>query len=52
MKRWATSVVIVFSVVASGRAYAQEVTPGPGKVEVTVIPAGWTWTCHWTSGWR
>ena len=42
MKRWTASVIVVLSIVATGRAYAQETTPGPGKAEVTVIPGGWT----------
>jgi hypothetical protein len=28
------------AIVGGGHAYAQEITPGPGVVEVTVIPAG------------
>jgi hypothetical protein len=34
--------VIGLGIVATGSAYAQETTPGPGKAEVTVIPGGWT----------
>jgi hypothetical protein len=38
----ATGVFIMLSIVTAGRAYAQEGSPGPGKAEVTIIPAGWT----------
>jgi outer membrane protein with beta-barrel domain len=43
MRRWITvsSVVLLSSLVAAGQAAAQE-TPGPGKLEVTFIPAGAT----------
>ena len=42
MKRWIASVTIVLSIVATGRASAQDAANGPGKVEVTIIPGGWT----------
>ena len=41
MRRSIAGIITALSVVATGTAYAQE-TPGPGKAEVTVIPAGWT----------
>jgi len=34
--------IIGLSIVATGSAYAQETTPGPGTAEVTIIPGGWT----------
>src|SRR5262249_21446106 len=42
MKRWIAALVVVVSgfVAGSSRAYAQEVSPGPGRVEVSIIPAG------------
>jgi hypothetical protein len=46
MTRWIAVLITVLSVVG-GRAYAQEATPGPGTVEVTVIPGGGTF---FTSG--
>lgn len=46
MTRWIAVLITVLSVVG-GRAYAQETTPGPGTVEVTVIPGGGTF---FTSG--
>jgi len=42
MKRVIAGFIIGLSFVTTGRAYAQETTPGPGKAEVTVIPGGWT----------
>lgn len=42
MKCVIAGLVVGLSVVAAaGNAYAQEGSPGPGKVEVTIIPAGW-----------
>ena len=41
MKRWiAVLAVAVAGFVGSSRASAQEVAPGPGRVEVSIIPAG------------
>jgi hypothetical protein len=42
MKRVIAGVIIGLSIVATGRAQAQEAAPGPGKAEVTIIPGGWT----------
>lgn len=43
MKRWiATGLFVMLSIVTTGSAYAQEGSAGPGKAEVTIIPAGWT----------
>jgi hypothetical protein len=47
MTRWIAVLLTAVSIVAGGRAYAQETTPGPGTVEVTVIPGGATF---FTSG--
>ena len=42
MKRWITGFIVVSSMVVTTSAYAQETTPGPGKVELTIIPGGAT----------
>src|SRR5437867_12319502 len=42
MTRWVAAVLVAVGVAASGRAYAQESTPGPGTVVVTIIPGGGT----------
>jgi hypothetical protein len=43
MIRWIGTALIATSLVASaGRAYAQEAAPGPGLVQVTIIPGGAT----------
>jgi hypothetical protein len=42
MKRVITSVIVGLFIVATGSAYAQEAAAGPGKVEITIIPGGWT----------
>ena len=42
MRRVIAGCIIGLSIVAAGRASAQETAPGPGKAEVTVIPGGWT----------
>jgi len=42
MFRSATALIAILLVGGSGRAFAQESTPGPGIVEVTVIPGGAT----------
>jgi hypothetical protein len=43
MKRWVAIVLAVAGVIGTGTAYAQEAAPGPGVVEVTIIPGGGTW---------
>lgn len=41
MTRWiAVLLVAGVGIVGSNRAYAQEAAPGPGRVEVSIIPAG------------
>ena len=47
MTRWLAVLLTGLSIVGVGRAYGQETTPGPGTVEVTVIPGGGTF---YTSG--
>jgi hypothetical protein len=47
MKRQMATLVAVLTMLGSGHAFAQETTPGPGTVEVTVIPGGGTF---FTSG--
>jgi hypothetical protein len=42
MKGRIAAAVLTLSTVASAPAYAQEISPRPGTVEVTVIPGGWT----------
>jgi hypothetical protein len=42
MTRWIARFIIISSVVATTSAYAQETNPGPGKLEVAVIPGGAT----------
>jgi len=42
MKRYIASFVAALTLLGSGHAVAQETTPGPGTVEVTVIPGGGT----------
>ena len=42
MKRWIAVLVAAVTIVGTGRAYAQETTPGPGTVVVTIIPGGGT----------
>lgn len=42
MKRSLAVVIAVLIIVAAGRAAAQEVTPGPGTLEITLIPGGAT----------
>ena len=42
MTRWIAVLLTGLSIVGTGRAYAQEAAPGPGTVEVTVIPGGGT----------
>ncbi len=40
MKRSIALLVGAFAIVGAGRVFAQDVAPGPGTVEVTVMPAG------------
>src|SRR4051812_6458607 len=40
VRKWIAVPIAVFLIAGAGRAQAQETTPGPGVVEVTVIPAG------------
>ena len=47
MKRQLAAVIATFTILGSGHAFAQESAPGPGTVEVTVIPGGGTF---FTSG--
>ena len=47
MKRQLAAVIATFTILGSGQAFAQEAAPGPGTVEVTVIPGGGTF---FTSG--
>jgi hypothetical protein len=47
MTRWLAVLLTAVSIGAAGRASAQDMAPGPGTVEVTVIPGGGTF---FTSG--
>jgi hypothetical protein len=40
MKQLIALVLAVTGIVGTSRAYAQEASPGPGRMEVTIIPAG------------
>jgi hypothetical protein len=40
MRKWIAVPLAAVLLVAADRAYAQDATPGPGVVEVTVIPGG------------
>jgi len=40
MKPWLAVPIAAVMIIGGHRAYAQDTTPGPGLVEVTVIPAG------------
>jgi hypothetical protein len=42
MTRWIAVLFTVVALVGTGEAYAQEATPGPGVVQVTIIPGGAT----------
>ena len=42
MTRWIAILITAVGLVGSGEAYAQEATPGPGAVQVTIIPGGAT----------
>jgi len=43
MKRSIATLIVVASLAVAGNSYAQETTPGPGTVEVSIIPSGGTW---------
>jgi hypothetical protein len=47
MTRWIAVLLTALSIAGADRAYAQEASPGPATVEVTVIPGGGTF---YTSG--
>ena len=40
MRKWIAVPIAAFMIAGAGRAHAQETTPGPGVVEVTIIPGG------------
>ena len=40
MRKWIAVPIAAVLLVAADRAYAQDATPGPGVVEVTIIPGG------------
>ena len=40
--RWIAGVIAAVALVGTGQAYAQDATPGPGTVVVTIIPGGGT----------
>ena len=42
MTRWIAVLLAAVGLVGSGEVYAQEATPGPGAVQVTIIPGGAT----------
>ena len=42
MKRSIAVVIAALVIVGAGRAAAQEVTPGSGTIEITLIPGGAT----------
>ena len=42
MKLWIASLIVVSSVAAAGSAGAQETAPGPGILEVSIMPGGAT----------
>src|SRR5215510_4183103 len=42
MKRSIAVVIAALVIIGAGRASAQEVTPGPGTIEITLIPGGAT----------
>jgi hypothetical protein len=42
MRRWMAVVITAGGLAGGNAAYAQEVSPGPGQVEVTIIPGGAT----------
>ena len=50
MSRSAAVLIAALSITGAHRAYAQDTTPGPGTVEVTVIPGGATYFTSGTKG--
>jgi hypothetical protein len=50
MNRSAAVLVAALSITGAHSAYAQDTTPGPGAVEVTVIPGGATYFTSGTKG--
>src|SRR5258706_304400 len=42
MTRWIAGFITAVALVGTGQAYAQDATPGPGTVVVTIIPGGGT----------
>jgi len=40
MTRWIAVLLVTVGVIGTGQAYAQESAPGPGPVEVSIIPGG------------
>jgi len=40
MNRWIAALIAVAALAGSGPAYAQEVSPGPARVEISIIPGG------------
>jgi Outer membrane protein beta-barrel domain len=50
MTRWIAVLITGLSIVATGRASAQETAAGPGTVEITVIPGGGTFYTSSASG--
>jgi hypothetical protein len=40
--RWIAGFIAAAALVGAGRAYAQDATPGPGTVVITIIPGGGT----------
>src|SRR5262245_41441127 len=43
MKGSIAGFIVVASLLAAGHTYAQEIAPGPAKLEVAVIPGGYNW---------
>src|SRR6185436_20550366 len=43
MKRSIAVLFAVVSLIGSGRAFAQEAAPGPGRVEISLIPGGFAY---------
>jgi hypothetical protein len=42
MKRWTVAVIVMLTLVSTGRAHAQEASLGTAKASMTVIPGYWT----------
>ena len=40
MTRWMAVLIVVGAVLGTSRAYGQEISPGPGRLEVNIIPGG------------